>query len=140
MYQQIILIGNLGDAPIMRYTPTGVPVASFSLAVNKKWTGQDGAQQEKTTWFRITCWRKQAEIVSEYLVKGSKVMVIGEVEDAKPWTDRDGNQRASLEVTAQTVKFLSGRGEGQGGDAGTNPAKEPEPATKRVMLDEDIPF
>src|SRR5690348_11690183 len=111
MYQQIMLIGNLGNDPEMRYTPSGVPVASFSLAVNRTWTGQDGQRQDKTTWFRVTTWRKQAEIVSQYLTKGSKVMVIGEIEEARPYTDRDGNQRASLEVTAQTVKFLSGRGD-----------------------------
>lgn len=107
MYQQITLIGNLGNDPEMRYTGNGTPVASFSLAVNKRWTGQDGQAQDKTTWFRVTTWRKQAEIVSQYLAKGAKVMVVGEVEEAKAFTDRDGNNRASLEVTAQTVKFLS---------------------------------
>ena len=105
------MIGNLGNAPEMRYTPSGVAVASFSLAVNKEWT-TDAGKQSKTVWFRVTTWRKQAEIVSQYLVKGSKVMVVGEVEEARAFTDRDGNNRASLEVTAQVVKFLSGKGEG----------------------------
>ncbi|CAN5869053.1 single-stranded DNA-binding protein [soil metagenome] len=142
MYQQITLIGNLGSDPEMRYTPSGVPVASFSLAVNKTWTGQDGQRQDKTTWFRVTTWRKTAEIVSQYLNKGSKVLVVGELEDARTWTDRDGNQRASLEVTAQTVKFLSGRGDvtgvsesSSGGHASSNNhAESPE------LRDEDIPF
>ncbi len=143
MYQQITLMGNLGNDPEMRYTPSGVPVASFSLAVNKTWTGQDGQKQDKTTWFRVTTWRKTAEIVSQYLNKGSKVLVVGELEEARTWTDRDGNQRASLEVTAQTVKFLSGRGDvsgasepsSSGGHASANNhAESPE------LRDEDIPF
>jgi len=142
MYQQITLVGNLGSDPEMRYTPSGVPVASFSLAVNKTWTGQDGQKQDKTTWFRVTTWRKTAEIVSQYLNKGSKVLVIGELEDARTWTDRDGNHRASLEVTAQTVRFLSGRGDNMAaaaesaapGSQSTHHAESPE------LRDEDIPF
>lgn len=119
MYQQLILIGNLGNDPEMRYTPGGAAVASFSLAVNRKWTDNEGNQKEKTTWFRVTCWKNQAEIVSQYLTKGKQVMVIGEVEEARPWTDKDGNNRASLEVTAQTIKFLGGRGETDNSEAAT---------------------
>lgn len=111
-YQQITLIGNLGNDPELRYTPAGIPVASFSLAVSKTWT-EDGQKREKTTWFRVTAWRKQAETVSQYLHKGSKVLIIGEIEEARAFTDRQGNNRASLEVTAQTIKFLSGRGDGE---------------------------
>ena len=111
MFSQIILIGNLGNDPEMRYTPTGVPVTSFSLAVNKSWTNQEGQRQDKTTWYRVNTWRKQAETVSQYLTKGSKVLVVGELDEARAYIDRDGNPRASLEVTAQTVRFLSGRGE-----------------------------
>ena len=145
MYQQIMLIGNLGNDPEMRYTPSGVPVASFSLAVNRTWTGQDGQRQDKTTWFRVTTWRKQAEIVSQYLTKGSKVMVIGEIEEARPYTDRDGNQRASLEVTAQTVKFLSGRGDmpagaEQSAGASAGGGRMPQHADSHEVRDEDIPF
>jgi single-strand DNA-binding protein len=123
MYQDLTLVGNLGSEVEMRYTPGGVPVASFSLAVNRKWTDNDGQSKEKTTWFRVTCWKKQAEIVSEHLHKGSKVMVKGEIEEARPYTDRDGNARASLEVTAQRVIFLDSRG-----GNGTGPK------------DDDIPF
>lgn len=111
MYQQITLVGNLGNDPEMRYTPSGVPVTSFNLAVNKSWTTPDGQRQDRTTWFRVTAWRKTAEIVSQYLTKGRQVLIIGEIEDARPYTDRDGNMRASLEVTAQIVKFLGNRGD-----------------------------
>lgn len=106
MYQQIILIGNLGSDPEMRYTPSGVAVASFSLAVNRSWTGADGERKDKSTWFRISVWNKQAETVTQYLSKGRQVMVVGEVEEARVFTDRDGNPRASLEVKATSVKFL----------------------------------
>lgn len=107
MYQQLTLIGNLGNDVELRYTPAGVPVASFNLAVNKSWTDDNG-KHDKTTWFRITVWRKLAEIAAQYLVKGKQVLIVGEIEEARAYTDRDGNSRASLEVTAQTIKFLGG--------------------------------
>ncbi len=138
MYQQITLIGNLGRDPEMRYTPTGVPVTSFTMAVSRNWVGQDGQRQEKTTWFRVTAWRKLAETASQYLTKGSKVLVVGELEDPNAYIDREGQARASLEVTAQTIRFLSTRGEagsapvGAGGAAGADNSES--------MSDEDIPF
>ena len=69
MYSSTTLIGNLGTDPEMRYTPAGVAVASFNLAVNREWNDQDGVKQTKTTWFRVTSWRKQAEVVSQYLTQ-----------------------------------------------------------------------
>lgn len=138
MYQQIIIIGNLGQDPEMRYTASGVPVTSFSVAVNRRWTSQDGQPQEKTTWFRVTAWRKLAETASQYLSKGRQVMIVGEVDDPSTWTDRDGNHRASLEVTARDIRFLSGGdtmgGGGQGAPASVG-AGEDAPGS-----DEDIPF
>ena len=138
VYQQIMLIGHLGNDPELRTTPGGVQVASFSLAVNRTWTNHEGVRQDKTTWFRITTWRKQAEIVHQYLNKRSKVMVVGEVEESRPYTDRDGNQRASLEVTGHVIKFLSGKGEGDSGEAGDQ-GRGPQGAG-RELRDEDIPF
>ena len=136
MYQQITLVGHLGQDPEMRYTPDGTPVASFSLAVNKSWVGQDGQRQDKTLWLRITVWRKLAENVSQFLRKGGKALVIGEVEAPYAYTDRDGNLRASLGVTAQTVRFLdSRRDEGEGGPMNAGPAAEPE-----GFPEDDIPF
>lgn len=143
MYQQITLVGNLGNDPEMRYTPSGVPVASFNLAVNKSWVNQEGQRQDKTLWFRVTAWRKQAETVSQYLTKGRQVLVIGEIEEARPWTDRDGNQRASLEVTAQTIKFLGGRGDAPAGHEPAGAARPQESAAASggaELRDEDIPF
>lgn len=142
MFQQIILIGNLGSDPEMRYTPSGVPVTSFSLAVNRRWTGQDGQPQEKTTWFRITAWRKLAETTSQYLTKGSKALVVGELEEARTYTDRNGNPQVSIEITAHNVRFLSGRGEAgaAAGSFGGGQHAEPAPGGGGGITDEDIPF
>lgn len=120
MYQQITLIGNLGNEPELRYTPSGVPVVSFNLAVNKSWTDAEGGKQDKTTWFRVTAWRKLAEIAAQYLAKGKQVLIVGELEDARAFTDRDGNNRASLEVTAQTIKFLGAKDANANGDGAHN--------------------
>lgn len=138
MYQQITLIGNLGRDPEMRYTPTGVPVTSFTMAVSRSWVGQDGQRQEKTTWFRVTAWRKLAETASQYLTKGSKVLVVGELEDPNAYIDREGQARASLEVTAQTIRFLSTRGEAGSAPAGAGGSASAD--TGDAMSDEDIPF
>ena len=125
----------------MRYTPSGVPVASFSLAVSRSWVGQDGQRQEKTTWFRVTAWRKLAETVSQYLSKGRQVLVIGEIEEARTYTDRDGNTRAALEVTAQTVRFIGQRGDAGGSqEMGSNYSGAPAAASNQEVQDEDIPF
>jgi len=130
MYQQITLIGNLGSDPVMRMTTNGTPVTSFSLAVNKTWT-QNGEKHDKTTWFRITCWRKLAETVQTYLRKGSQVCVIGEVETPKVYTNRAGESATGLEVTANLVKFLGGRG------------NSADMSTEFLAIsddDEDVPF
>ncbi len=110
MYQKIVIIGHVGRDPEMRYTPSGVPVTSFTVATNRRWTNQNGEAQEKTTWFRVTCWRKQAEIAAQYLQKGKLVLVEGEVE-AQAYTDREGSARASLEITANTFKMLGTKGD-----------------------------
>lgn len=107
MYQQITLLGRLGNSPEMRYTPAGKAVASFSLAVDK------GYGDKKTTlWARVTVWEQQAENCAKYLSKGATVLVLGEVEEPRTWTDKQGNTRASLEITARTVKFIDSKGGG----------------------------
>ena len=111
MYQQVTVIGNLGRDPEMRHTQAGVEVCSFSVATSRSWTNKDGQKQEKTVWWRITAWRKLAEICNQYLQKGNRVFITGEMEEPGAWADAEGNPRASLELTAQTVKFLSGPNE-----------------------------
>ena len=137
MYQQITLIGNLGNDPELRYTPSGVPVASFNLAVKKSWSDAEGGKQEKTTWFRVTAWRKLAEIAAQYLAKGKQVLIVGELEDARAFTDRDGNNRASLEVTAQTIKFLGAKDANANGDGAHNNGA---PVAAGQSEDSSIPF
>ena len=109
MYQKTIIVGNLGQDPEMRYTPSGVPVTHFSVAVDERWTDRDGQPQEHTTWFRVTAWRKWAELCNQYLSKGRQVLVEGRV-SASAWQPQDGGDpRANLELTALTVRFLGRR-------------------------------
>jgi single-strand DNA-binding protein len=118
MYQKLIIVGNLGRDPEMRYTPDGTPVTTFSVATNRRWTNQDGSPGEETVWFRVSAWRRLAETCNQYLSKGRMVLVEGELRpDAatggpRIWTGNDGIARASFEVTARNVRFMPGRGEG----------------------------
>lgn len=143
MYQNLTLVGNVGSSPEMRYTPSGVAVTSFSLAVNKRFTNANGETIDKTTWFRVTTWRKLAEVVSEYVKKGSKILIVGEIEEARAFTDRDGNARASIEVTADIVKFLDSRGDGDSHAPAEERQAQPaqgKSAPKRPTKEEDLPF
>ena len=121
MYQKVILVGHLGRDPEMRYMSDGTPVTSFSIATSEKWTGKDGQQQERTTWWRISAWRRQAETCNQYLRKGSLVLVEGtitpdpETGGPKVYTRNDGTSGASYEVRAFAVKFLGGRGDATAG-------------------------
>jgi len=134
MYQHLVIVGRLGRDPEMRYTPSGIPVTSFSVAVSRKWKNQEGELQEKTTWFRVTAWRRLAELCNEYLEKGRLVLVEGEI-DASAWVGQDGEPRATLEVTAQNVRFLSSRGEfGEGSGPAFKDAPPPGPS------EDDLPF
>jgi single-strand DNA-binding protein len=117
MYQQLTVIGNLGADPEMRYTAAGEPVTHFSLAVNRRWTREDGEPQEKTTWFQVTTWRRQAEWASQYLAKGRRVLIIGELDGARAYLDREGNPRASIDLTAREIRFLDARLPNQDEDA-----------------------
>ena len=132
MYQKVVIVGNLGTDPEMRFTPSGIPVTSFRVAVNRRWTDSNGELREKTTWFRVTAWRKLAEQCNQYLSKGRLVLVEGEI-DASAWLDNEGQPRATLELTARNVRFLGRR--------------EPEPTSVEGVaesgadfLDEDVPF
>ena len=131
MYQKVIIVGNLGADPEMRFTPSGKPVTHFPVAVNRRWTDNNGEQHEKTTWFRVTAWGKLAETCNAYLNKGRLVMVEGEVK-ASAWIDQQGQARATLEITARTVKFL-GKGNGNGNG-------EAQEVKDEFVVDEDIPF
>ena len=136
MYQKLIIIGRLGRDPEMRYTQDGTPVTSFSVATDRHWTDPSGQKQQKTTWFRVSAWRKQAEVCNQYLTKGKMVMVEGELSEPKPYQKRDGTYGASLDVRALNVKFLSGREDG----AGPVTADEEGAVVGVAIEDEEIPF
>jgi len=119
MYQKTILVGNLGRDPEMRYTPNGQPVTSFSMATSEKWTGHDGEVQERTIWWRVTVWGKDAENANQILKKGSKVLVEGRMApdpktgNPRVFTRQDGSSGASYEVTALKWINLTSRSDGQ---------------------------
>lgn len=104
---EIVIIGNLGSDPEMRYTPSGQSVTSFSVASNRRWRNRDGETEEKTDWFRVSCWGNMAETANNYLEKGRQIYCRGRLE-ARIYDDRDGNTRISLDVTAFDIQFLGG--------------------------------
>ena len=114
---KVMIIGNLGRDPEMRYTPSGQPVTSFSVATNRQYTANSGETVKETIWFRVTTWGKTAEVCNQYVKKGSKVLVEGRLTPdvatggPKVFTRQDGTTGASYEVSAQTVRFLSPKGE-----------------------------
>ncbi len=121
MFHTLIFVGNVGRDPEMRYTPSGQAVTSFSVAPNRQYTNNNGETIKETIWFRVSAWGKQAEVCNQYLKKGSKVLVEGRLTPDKEtggprvWTGQDGSPRASFEVTAGTVRFLTSRGEVEAG-------------------------
>ena len=111
-FNKIIIVGNLGKDPELRYTPQGAAVCSFSMATNEKRKDKSGEFQDITTWFKVTLWRNQAETAAKYLTKGSPVYIEGRLR-IEEWTDRDNNRRYTLDVQATDMQFISaGRGEG----------------------------
>lgn len=106
---KVILIGNLGSDPEMRYTPNGRAVTSFNVATNRRYTTSAGETKEETDWFRVSVWGKQAEQCNQFLSKGKQVYVEGRLH-ARSWEGQDGQTRTSLEVSAERVLFLGKRG------------------------------
>lgn len=104
---KVILVGNLGSDPQMRYTPNGTAVANLSLATNEQWTDKDGNRQEQTEWHRIVAWARLAEICGEYLTRGRQIYVEGKLR-TRAW-EQDGVKRYTTEVVAQTIQMLGGR-------------------------------
>ena len=137
-YHKLIIVGNLGNDPEMRYTPSGQGVTNFSVASNRAFTDSNGQSVKETVWFRISVWGKQAESCNQYLTKGKMVLIEGELrpdrDTGRPriWTTKDGKPSASYDVYARNVRFLSAKGaevepefgEMEGGELG----------------EEDIPF
>jgi single-strand DNA-binding protein len=133
-FQQLIIIGNVGREPEFKYTPQGIAVCDFSVAVNKR-TGKGEDRKEKTTWFRVTAWRERAEFASQYVKKGGRLMVVGEVE-AHAYTDKDGQPQATLELTAWNIQLLDKKASGDGDVPGDGAAGGSDSAQDTS----DIPF
>lgn len=147
MYQRLVLVGNLGRDPEMRYTPNGTAVTQLSVATSRKWTDASGQLKEETAWFRVSVFGKQAESCNQYLAKGRKVLVEGDlVVDEKTggprvYQRKDGTYGASFEVRANTVRFLSPKGEGSdNGGGGNMSGVSPIPADGGSMSEEELPF
>jgi len=108
---KVILIGNLGKDPELKYLPSGQGVATFPLATTEKWTDKSGQRQERTEWHNIVVYGKSAENVNQYLKKGRSAYVEGRI-TTRSWDDRDGNKKYKTEIVAGTVQFLGGQGGG----------------------------
>ena len=141
-YQLLVIVGNLGRDPEMRYTPSGQAVCNFSVATTRQYAGAAGQIKKETTWFRVTVWGKQAENCNQYLRKGSKVLIEGRL-NADPATGgphifarKDGSAGANYELTASNIKFLSNKKDGNGGEGEEENGPQHEPAVD----ESDIPF
>lgn len=133
---KVILIGNLGADPEVRYTPSGRAVANFRIATTEQWNSKDGGKEERTEWHRIVAWGRLGEICGEYLHKGKQVYIEGKLQ-TRSWEDRDGNKRFTTEVLAQTMQMLGPSGkEGRASDLDERfPVEEPV-----TVPEDDIPF
>ena len=144
MFQELIIVGNLGTEPEMRYMPDGTAVTNFSVAVNRKWKDQaTGEQIEEVCWFRVSVWGKQAEASNEYLKKGSQVLVTGRLQPdpktggPKIWSRQtDGTAGASYDLRAFNVRFLGGRDD----DAGAGGPQGQGQARQEAVEEDEIPF
>src|SRR5438034_1048302 len=145
---RVILIGNLGRDPEIRYTQAGEPIANFSLATSESWTDKGGQKQERTEWHRVEVFGKTAQVVRDYCSKGKQVYIEGSIRYDE-WTDKDGNKRNMTKIRVSgpgsRLVLLGSRGGGGGGEAGAGP-RGPEresaggPPDDFQATDEDVPF
>jgi single-strand DNA-binding protein len=149
---KVILIGNLGKDPEVKYTPQGTAVAKITVATNERFKDKSGTWQDRTEWHNVVLWQRLAEIAGEYLKKGGKVYIEGRLQ-TRSWDDKQTNQKKYMtEIVANDLVLLSGRAEGGGGGEGHSGGSrgaanhfdqstpEPEPAGASPITDEDIPF
>ena len=141
---KILLIGNLGKDPEIRYTPDGSAVATFSLATSENWTDKSGSRQEHTEWHTIVAWGRLADLSKRFLSKGRQVYIEGRIR-SRDWTDRDGNKKRNTEVIATQMVLLGSRP--QNAEAGVQPMEtasrapaEPDQFGDAGINDSDIPF
>ena len=140
---KVILVGNLGQKPEMRYTQTKTAVATLSIATSESWKDKEsGEQREKTEWHRVVFFGKLAEIAGQYLDKGSQLYVEGKLQTRK-WQDKDGNDKYTTEILGNEMNMLGGRQ--SSGDGGAYDQSQPASAqssepTESSISEEDIPF
>ena len=130
MINTVTIVGNLGQDPEIRYTASGVPVASFTVAVNEVYKGKDGQKVKKVHWFRVSAFQRLAEVIGEYCAKGSKVGVRGQLQQ-RTWQDSEGLNHNLVEIRARELELLSGKN--------GNPAT-PEEDVPAAAEDDEIPF
>ncbi len=138
MINKAILVGRLGRDPEMRYTSSGTPVCSFSVATDETWV-KNGEKQSRTEWHNIVAWSRLAEICGQYLQKGKLVYIEGRIQ-TREWEDKDGNRRWTTEVVANEMKMLSGPGEAASGAREPVAVGEGAQPMEAGITDDDIPF
>src|SRR5688500_2470071 len=141
-FNKVILVGNLGRDPELRYTAQGTPVCTFSVATNERRKDRNGEMQDHTTWFRVTLWNRQAETASQYLQKGRQVYIEGRLR-VEEYVDRDGKPRHSLEVHATDMRFIVARGRDDmlvERAASARTGRWSVGASEPDLTDDDIPF
>ncbi len=152
---KVILIGRLGRDPEIKYTPSGAPVAKFSIATDEVFKDRSGEQQKRTEWHNIVAWNKLAEICGEYLTKGKQVYIEGSIR-SRQWEDQQGNKRTSYEIVAREMRMLGSKADSERAVAAAaerpaNPSPSSSPSEPRApepeaqppetqITDEDIPF
>ena len=138
MLNKVILIGNLGAEPELRYTNGGTAVATFSLATSERWKDAAGKTQESTEWHRIVAWGKLAEICNQYLQKGSRIYLEGKLQTRK-WQDREGTERFITEVVARDMKMLDSRNAAPSTQQ-NNQGQAFNPQPQRMVPEQPVPF
>jgi single-strand DNA-binding protein len=140
---KVILVGNVGRDPELRYTQSGQPVASFSIATNERFKDRDGNWKDRTEWHRIVAWARLAEVCGEYLRKGSQVYVEGRIQ-TRDWEDKEGNKRQTTEIVALSMQMLGRRGEGgapsMGDESQSRGGEDPLSQAPGAGADDEIPF
>lgn len=134
---KVMIIGNVGRDPEMRYLQDGTPVTHLSVAAGRTWTTPDGQRHEETEWFRVVAWRKLAETINQYVKKGTKVYVEGRLQ-TRSWDGQDGQKRYTTEVIAQTLTMLDSRRRDEDGGYSAPAGESLDPDAP--MAPDDIPF
>lgn len=145
---KVILIGRLGKDPELKYTPSGAPVAKFSLATDESFKDRTGEQQRRTEWHNIVAWNKLAEICGQYLTKGKQVYIEGSIR-SRQWEDQSGAKRTAYDIVARQMTMLGSKGDTERASSGSSSSASRQPAEPRddnepppppEITDDDIPF